>query len=255
MGRTLIEAVGATSGVAVAGGSVRPGSDAVGSDVASIAGLEPIGVEATGDPAALFGASDVVIDFTTPALTVSHLDLARSTGTALVIGTTGFDDVGRAAMVAAGDDAAIVFGANMSLGVNLLLGITRQVAAALDEDFDIEVVEMHHRHKKDAPSGTALALAEAAAEGRGVALSDVADRGRDGLTGERQRGAIGLAALRGGDVVGDHTVIFAANGERIEIGHRASSRDIYARGAVKAAAWAVDRKPGFYGMADVLGLT
>ena len=214
-----------------------------------------LGIEATGDPAELFGASDVVIDFTTPSLTLSHLDLARSTGTALVIGTTGLDDVGRAAMVSAGDDAAIVFGANMSLGVNLLLGITRQVAAALDDDFDIEIVEMHHRHKKDAPSGTALALAEAAAEGRGVTLADVADRGRDGQTGERQRGAIGLAALRGGDVVGDHTVIFAADGERIEIGHRASSREIYARGAIKAAAWAANREPGFYGMADVLGLT
>ena len=255
MGRTLIEAVGETSGMTVAGGSERPGSEAVGRDVGTMAGLEPIGIEATGDPALLFGASDVVIDFTTPTLTLSHLDLARSTGTALVIGTTGLDDVGRAAMVAAGDDAAIVFGANMSLGVNLLLGLTRQVAAALDDDFDIEVVEMHHRHKKDAPSGTALALAEAAAEGRGVTLGDVADRGRDGLTGARQRGAIGLAALRGGDVVGDHTVIFAADGERIEIGHRASSREIYARGALKAAAWAADREPGFYGMADVLGLT
>jgi 4-hydroxy-tetrahydrodipicolinate reductase len=142
----------------------------------------------------------------------------------------------------------------MSLGVNLLLGVTRKVAAALDEDFDIEIVEMHHRHKVDAPSGTALALAEAAAAGRGVDLDAVADRGRDGMTGARVRGAIGMAALRGGDVVGEHQVVFAADGERIEIGHRATDRGIFARGAIAAAIWLHGREPGFYGMDDVLGL-
>jgi 4-hydroxy-tetrahydrodipicolinate reductase len=255
MGRILVQAVAGSPDAALAGALVRPGSAHEGHDIGEIAGLGALGIAATSDGDAMFAASDVVIDFTAPDLTMANLKLAEASATPLVIGTTGMDTRQHAAMAAAAERVAIVYGANMSLGVNLLLGLTRQVAAALDEDFDIEILEIHHRHKKDAPSGTALALGEAAAAGRAVDLDDVADRGRDGLTGERRRGAIGLAALRGGEVVGEHTVIFAGDGERLEIGHRATSRAIYGTGAVKAALWLQDRPPGLYGMADVLGLT
>ena len=254
VGRLLIRTIHETPGASVAAGSVRPEDDAVGRDLGELAGIAAIGVVATGSAQALFEASDVVIDFTTPQATLDHAAIARATGTAMVIGTTGIEAAGRAELEEAAGSTAIVLAANMSLGINLLLGITRRIAAALDEDFDIEIVEMHHRHKVDAPSGTAFALARAAADGRGVALEEAADRGRYGVTGPRRRGAIGLAALRGGDVIGDHQVIFAAPGERIEIGHRASDRGIYARGAVTAALWLKDRKPGLYGMDDVLGL-
>jgi len=254
MGRTLVEMVAASPKTSLAAGTERPGSAEIGRDLGDLAGIDAVGVKVGADPAEMFAVSDVVIDFTTPELTMTHVELAAQTGTRLVIGTTGLSADQRQAVAAAGKKTAIVFAANMSLGVNLLLGITRQVAKALDEDFDIEITEIHHRHKKDAPSGTALALGEAAAAGRGVALADVADRGRDGMTGERQRGAIGFTALRGGDVVGEHTVIFAGDGERIEIAHRATSRLIYGRGALTAALWLNDRKPGLYGMADVLGL-
>ena len=255
VGRLLIRTVHETEGATLAAGSERPGGDAIGQDLGLLAGLGALGVVADESIEALFAASDVVIDFTSPQATLAHAAEAARTGKALVIGTTGIDAEDRARLAEATSSAPILFSANMSLGINLLLGITRQVAAALGEDFDIEIVEMHHRHKVDAPSGTALALAEAAAAGRGVRLEDVADRGRDGATGARRRGAIGLAALRGGDVVGDHQVIFAAPGERIEIGHRASDRGIYARGAVTGALWLAGRKPGLYGMADVLGLS
>ena len=171
-----------------------------------------------------------------------------------MIGTTGMTDTDLAVVQGAACQAPIVFARNMSLGVNLLLSLVQQVSAALDEDYDIEVLEMHHRYKVDAPSGTALALGEAAAKGRGVTLNAVVDKVRDGIIGERKRGDIGFATLRGGDVVGDHSVIFAAEGERIEISHRASNREIFSRGAVKAAGWLQGRAPGFYDMQDVLGL-
>jgi len=254
VGRLLIRTIHETPGAQVAAGSERADGALVGRDLGELAGIDALGVFAVPSSQALFDASDVVIDFTAPEATLAHAAIARETGKAMVIGTTGIDAVGRARLEEAAQGAPIVFAANMSLGINLLLGITRKVAAALGEDFDIEIVEMHHRHKVDAPSGTALALAHAAAAGRGVALEDVADRGRDGHTGARRPGAIGMAALRGGDVVGDHQVIFAAPGERIEIGHRASDRGIYARGAVMAALWLKGRAPGLYGMDDVLGL-
>jgi 4-hydroxy-tetrahydrodipicolinate reductase len=254
VGRLLIRTIHETPGATVAAGSERGDGGLVGRDLGELAGIEALGVAATESARAMFAASDVVIDFTAPAATLEHATMAAETGKAMVIGTTGIEAEGRARIAQAAKGAPIVFAANMSLGVNLLIGITRKVAAALGEDFDIEIVEMHHRHKVDAPSGTALALAEAAAAGRGVALEEVADRGRDGVTGARRRGAIGLAALRGGDVVGDHQVIFAAPGERIELGHRASDRGIYARGAVTAALWLKGRAPGLYGMDDVLGL-
>ena len=254
MGRMLTRTAHARAGARVAAASERPGDPAVGRDAGELAGLEPLGVAVGDDREALFASSDVAVDFTAPDSTVANARRAAATGTGLVVGTTGLSAGDRAALAECAASAPIVFAANMSLGVNLLLGVTRRVAAALDEDFDIEIVEMHHRHKVDAPSGTALALAEAAAAGRGVDLAAVADRGRDGATGPRRRGAIGMAALRGGDVVGEHAAIFAADGERVEIGHRVTDRGVFARGAITAALWAHGRAPGLYGMEDVLGL-
>ncbi len=254
MGRMLVQAIDGRDDIVVAAGSEAASSGAVGRDVGEVAGTRPLGIPVVDDVVALFAASDVVIDFTAPAATVASARAAAAAGKGLVAGTTGLSADERAAVAEASRGAPIVSAGNMSLGVNLLLGITRKIAAALDEEFDIEVVEMHHRHKVDAPSGTALMLAAAAAAGRGVTLDEVADRGRDGITGARRRGAVGMAALRGGDVVGEHQVIFAAPGERIEIGHRASDRTIFARGAVTAALWLKGRPPGLYGMEDVLGL-
>jgi 4-hydroxy-tetrahydrodipicolinate reductase len=197
-----------------------------------------------------------VIEFSAPEATTAHVALAAAHGTGHVIGTTGLSEAQERAIRDAAQHTAIMRAANMSLGINLLLGLTEQVARALGPAaFDIEILEMHHKHKVDAPSGTALALGEVAARGRGVKLADAAARGRDGLTGARKAGAIGFAALRGGDVVGDHLVIFAGAGERLELVHRATDRRIYARGAVVAARWLQGRPPGLYGMADVLGLT
>jgi 4-hydroxy-tetrahydrodipicolinate reductase len=210
---------------------------------------------AVGDDAgALFAAADAVLEFTSAKASLDHAALAAGTRTIHVIGTTGLDPAQEAALAAAAQSTAIVWAPNMSLGVNLLMGLVERVAAALDDDFDIEIFEIHHRHKVDAPSGTALGLGAAAARGRGVDLDDVAIRGRDGMTGARRRGAIGFASLRAGDVVGDHSVIFAADGERIELAHRATDRRIYARGALRAALWARGKAPGLYSMADVLGL-
>jgi len=202
----------------------------------------------------VFAGVRAVLDFTTPEATLAHADIAAQARLVHVIGTTGFGDEDLVRLAAAARHATVIRAGNMSMGVNLLSVLTRKVAAALDADFDIEIVEMHHRHKVDVPSGTALMLGEAAAEGRGVALGDVADRGRDGQTGARKRGDIGFAALRGGDVVGEHDVIFAADGERVVLRHIATDRMIFARGAVKAALWGMSRKPGEYSMLDVLGL-
>jgi 4-hydroxy-tetrahydrodipicolinate reductase len=202
----------------------------------------------------VFEVADVVLDFTSPAATAHHAELAAETGTALVAGTTGLEPDHEATIVEAASKAAIVRAANMSVGINLLLALTRRVAATLSSDFDIEVLEIHHRHKVDAPSGTALALGRAAAAGRGVNHDDVADRGRDGITGERRRGDIGYAVLRGGNVAGEHSVIFAADNERIELAHKATDRAIFARGALTAAIWLEGKPPGLYSMADVLGL-
>lgn len=254
MGQTLAKSVAAAEGCALAGGTERPGSPAIGRDVGAVAGLEPVGAVITDDPSAMFASVDAVIDFTAPAATVEHARLAAEHGTILVVGTTGLDGDQEAVLAEAGERTRVVYAPNMSVGVTLLLHLVEQVAATLGDDYDIEIVEMHHRHKVDAPSGTALGLAKAAAKGRGVDLDAVADRGRDGLTGPRERGAIGMAALRGGDVVGDHTVMFATDGERIELGHKASSRETFSRGAVRAALWAKDRAPGLYAMRDVLGI-
>ncbi|HEX2479080.1 MAG TPA: 4-hydroxy-tetrahydrodipicolinate reductase [Geminicoccaceae bacterium] len=255
MGRAVVGEVLGAEGCTLAGGVEQGNHPALGQDLGTLAGQEPVGVIVSDDTAALIGASDAVIEFSAPDATAAHVALAAAHGTAHVIGTTGLSEAQEQAIRDAARRTAIMRAANMSLGVNLLLGLTEQVARALGpETFDIEILEMHHRHKVDAPSGTALALGRAAARGRAVDLAAVADRGRDGLTGARRPGAIGFAALRGGDVVGDHVVIFAGAGERIELAHRAADRRIYARGAVIAARWLRGRPPGLYGMADVLGL-
>ncbi|MFQ5785432.1 MAG: 4-hydroxy-tetrahydrodipicolinate reductase [Alphaproteobacteria bacterium] len=253
MGRMLVRQVHETLGCVVAGGCEAPGAPTLGADVGALAGVDPLGLAVTDDDRALFDAADAVLEFTSPAASAAHAALAAEAGAVHVVGTTGLDAGHEAALREAGRRVPVVWAPNMSIGVTLLMRLAERVAATLDADYDVEIVEMHHRHKVDAPSGTALGLGRAVAAGRGVALDAVAVRGRDGLTGARQRGAIGFASLRGGDVVGDHTVIFAADGERIELGHRASSRQIYARGAVRAALWAHGKPPGLYGMADVLG--
>jgi 4-hydroxy-tetrahydrodipicolinate reductase len=204
--------------------------------------------------AELAAASDVLVDFTRPDALPGHLQAAVTGNCPIVIGTTGLTPDDHAAIAAAAQKVAVLQAANTSLGVNLLAHLVQEAAARLGPEWDIEIVEMHHRHKVDAPSGTALLLGEAAARGRGVDLAGMADRGRDGITGERREGAIGFAALRGGSVAGDHQVILAAEGERIELGHRAESRTIFARGAVKAALWLAGKPIGRYGMTDVLGL-
>lgn len=254
MGRTLIATVAQTPGAVVAGAIDRPGSPAIGRDAGELAGIGPIGVSVTADPLVALVQADGVIDFTAPAATVEIAGLAAQARVVHIIGTTGLSDEDEAAIDAAARHATIVKSGNMSLGVNLLAALVRKAAVALDESFDIEILEMHHRHKVDAPSGTALLLGQAAAEGRGIPLSEHSVRVRDGHTGPRPAGAIGFATLRGGSVVGEHSVILAGEGERIELVHKAESRAIFARGAIKAALWGWGRKPGRYSMVDVLGL-
>jgi 4-hydroxy-tetrahydrodipicolinate reductase len=254
MGRMLIEEITGTTGTRLVAASERPGHEAIGKDAGALAGLAALGVAIADKPEAVFKASDVVLDFTTPAATVAHVALAAEHECAMVIGTTGLEPPDVAKLQLAARAVPIVWAPNMSLGVNLLLALTERVAKALGPNYDIEILEMHHRHKVDAPSGTALGLGKAAAAGRGVVLDQVSQRGRDGITGARKQGAIGFAALRGGDVVGDHYVIFAGEGERLELVHKAASRKIYSRGALRAALWLRGRKPGLYDMADVLGL-
>jgi 4-hydroxy-tetrahydrodipicolinate reductase len=251
MGQAVLRAVAERADAVVSGAVAR---SHIGEDVGEVAGMARLGIVVTNDAEALFKASDAVVDFTLPQATAGHANLAASTGTAYIVGTTGLGRIEQEAVDMAARSVPVVQAANFSLGVNLLAALVRQAARVLDGDFDIEIVEMHHRHKVDAPSGTALLLGRAAAEGRDVRLDDVADRGRDGHTGERERGHIGFAALRGGDVAGDHTVLFAGRQERIELTHKAGDRMIFARGAVKAALWAAGRPAGKYGMAEVLGL-
>ncbi|HYM29976.1 MAG TPA: 4-hydroxy-tetrahydrodipicolinate reductase [Candidatus Cybelea sp.] len=254
MGIALARQIAATSGCVLVGGTERDGAASLGRDLGEVAGIGPVGRKITNDPLALFADADVVLDFTAPAASVRHAEIAAQAKCALVVGTTGLEEAHLAAIGRAARHTAIVQSYNMCLGVNLLSALTRQLAKTLDPDFDIEIVEMHHRLKVDAPSGTAIMLGEAAAAGRGVKLAEVSDRGRDGITGARKRGHIGFAALRGGNVVGDHSVIFAADNERIELVHKAADRAIFARGAVRAALWTRGKPPGLYHMNDVLGL-
>jgi len=254
MGAILITQVNKTDGFSLAAASEIAGHDAIGRDAGEHAGLSTLGVAISENADALFAASDTVLDFTLPAATQIHAECAARYGTALIIGTTGIEAEAQQALETASEKTVIIQAPNMSLCVNLLMRLAEQTAALLDEEYDIEIVEMHHRHKVDVPSGTALGLGGAVAKGRGVSLDELADRGRDGITGARRRGAIGFAALRGGDVVGDHSVIFAADGERLELTHKSASRQTYARGALKAAQWAYGRAPGLYTMADVMEL-
>lgn len=253
MGQMLIRAVTASDKFRLIGAVERSGHDWVGQDVGSAMGGTAFGVAVTDDPLEVFARAHAVLDFTSPAATVGFAALAAQARLVHVIGTTGLSDQDCAKLTAAGRHATIIRAGNMSLGVNLLARLTRQVAAALDADFDIEIVEAHHARKVDAPSGTALMLGEAAAEGRGVSLDEVADRGRDGQTGARKRGDIGFASIRGGDIVGEHDVIFAGQGERIVLRHIATDRSLFANGALKAAQWGLDKKPGEYSMYEVLG--
>lgn len=255
MGQELIRTVQATNGAAVIAGAIeRAGSNVLGQDAGQLAGLGPLGVKVTDDPLDIIAKVDGVLDFTVPSVSAEVAGLAANARIVHVIGTTGFAAEHEAAIKAAARHATIVKAGNMSLGVNLLVAVTRKVAQALDADFDIEVLEMHHKHKVDAPSGTALMLGQAAADGRGIDLAATSVRSRDGHTGARKRGDIGFATLRGGNVVGEHSVIFAAEGERIVLSHIATDRGIFARGAVKAALWGRGKGPGLFTMADVLGI-
>lgn len=255
MGQMLIAEIDGTEGARVSGATEAPNSPHLGEDALGLAGVKaakPLAIE--GDPAPPFAVADAIIDFTAPAATVTHAKLAAQAGAGIVIGTTGMTAEDEAALSLAARHIPVVYAANYSPGVTLLLDLVRRAAAALGDDYDIDILEMHHRHKVDAPSGTAYALGKAAAAGRGVAHDDVAQTIRSGQTGARPKGEIGYATLRGGDVVGEHDAIFAAEGERLILGHRASSRQVFAAGAVRAALWTKTAKPGLYDMHDVLGL-
>lgn len=255
MGRTLMRVIAETQGARLAAAIERPGSPDLGKDAGELAGTGANGVRVGDDPLTAFARADGVLDFTTPASSVEFSGYAAQARIVHVIGTTGCSAGDDARIAAAARHAAIVKSGNMSLGVNLLSALVEQAARALPpEDFDIEILEMHHRHKVDAPSGTALLLGQAAAAGRGIDLSGNSVRVRDGHTGQRDTGAIGFATLRGGSVVGEHSVILAGSGERITLAHQAEDRAIFARGALRAALWAHGRKPGLYSMRDVLGL-
>lgn len=254
MGRALVRAAHEDPHCTLVGGTEAPDAAAIGVDLGELIGEPPLEVFVTHDPLELFTRCEAILDFTSPRVSVEYAGLAAQARIVHVIGTTGFAAEDEEAIAIAGRHATIVKAGNMSLGVNLLTALGEKVAAALDPDYDIEIVEMHHRHKVDAPSGTALMLGEAAAAGRRVSLEAHCVKSREGHTGARQRGDIGFASLRGGDVVGEHTMIFAGQGERVELTHRATDRQIFARGAVKAALWARGKPPGVYSMRDVLGL-
>ena len=254
MGRTLVKAIAETKGLALAGAIEGPGSPLLGKDAGELAGTGANGVKITSDTASLIDKADGIVDFTIPAATVALAALAAKSGKVHVIGTTGCSAADDTRIADAAKTATIVKSGNMSLGVNLLAALTKRVAKTLDAAFDIEVLEMHHNQKIDAPSGTALLLGQAAADGRGVDLKTHEIMSRVGHTGARKTGDIGFATLRGGSVVGEHTVMFAGPAERIELTHRAADRMIFARGALHAALWAAKQKPGLYSMLDVLGL-
>ena len=254
MGQTLIRLAGASDKLRLVGCVERAGHAWIGRDVGEAMGGSPLGVKVTDDPLEAFAKAQAVVDFTAPAATVEFAALAAQARAVHVIGTTGLEAHHLAKIEAASRHAVIVRAGNMSLGVNLLVRLTQKVAAALDADWDVEVVEAHHRMKVDAPSGTALMLGQAAAEGRGISLEKARVSGRDGIIGARERGTIGFSAIRGGDIVGEHDVIFAGEGERVILRHMATDRAIFARGALRAAVWGQGQKPGQYDMMDVLGI-
>lgn len=254
MGRMLIRLLLENDQARLAGALVRTGHDWIGRDIGEAMGGSAVGVTVSDDAVTAIAGAQAVIDFTTPAATVGFAELTAQARAVHVIGTTGLGDDDLAQLKAAARHAPIIRAGNMSLGLNLLVGLTRKVAAALGEDWDIEVVDTHHRHKVDAPSGAALMLGEAAAEGRGAPLADLRVAVREGITGARETGSIGFSAIRGGDIVGEHDVIFAGAGERLIMRHLATDRTIFAQGAIRAALWGQDKGPGEYDMADVLGL-
>ncbi len=253
MGRTLIEAVLADAELRLTAATVLADDPALGVDVATLIGLAPVGVKTVAELDPVLAQFDVLIDFTAPPATLENLARCRAAGRAMVIGTTGFDAAQKQQVHDAAAQIPIVFAPNMSVGVNVCLRLLDLAARAFGDDVDVEIVEAHHRFKKDAPSGTALRMGEVVADALGRDLASVAVYGREGITGERDRRTIGFATIRAGDVVGEHTVIFAGPGERVEITHRASSRMTFAAGAVRAAAWLGNKGPGLYDMDDVLG--
>ena len=254
VGRALIAAVLSEPGLALAGAVEAPGHPALGQDAGGLAGIAGLGLTVTSDLPALLAPGRVLIDFTSPAATMQNLKACAAASVAVVAGTTGLSSEQREEAKALARKIPIVLAPNMSVGVNLLFHLVKEAARILGPGFDIEIVEVHHRLKKDAPSGTAIRLAEVAAEGRGWSLKESARYCREGLVGERPDKEIGIQTIRGGDIVGDHTVLFAGAGERIEIIHRAQSRDPLARGAARAGKWVAKMPPGMYDMQDVLGL-
>lgn len=254
MGRTLVQAVGEAPGLVLGAASERADSSLIGADAGELAGAGRLGVHLVGDLAEALEAFDLLIDFTAPVATLAHLALCRARGKAMVIGTTGMDGAGRAAIQAAGAEIPIVFAPNMSVGVNLCFKLLDIAARVLGDEVDVEIIEAHHRHKVDAPSGTALRMGEVVAAALGRDLAEVAVYGREGHTGARERRTIGFETIRAGDVVGEHWVWFAGDGERVEIAHKATSRMTFAKGAARAARWLAGRAPGVYDMQDVLGL-
>ncbi len=254
MGRNLIDACQRAEGLSLGAATERPGHELVGSDAGVVAGVGELGVAIGDDMAARVDDFDVLIDFTVPEVTLAHLDVCRRHGKSMVIGTTGFSDAQKQQISDAAADIGIVFAPNMSVGVNLCLKLLDIAARVLGDEVDIEIIEAHHRHKVDAPSGTALRMGEVVADALGRDLKTCAVYGREGITGPRERQTIGFETIRAGDIVGEHTVMFAAEGERVEITHKASSRMTFASGAVRAAGWVVAQPHGLYDMADVLGL-
>ncbi len=254
MGQALVKAVAASDKMRLVGCVERAGHVWLGRDIGACMGGADLGVAITDDPLEAFARAQAVIDFTAPAATVGFAALAAQARAVHVIGTTGLEPDHHAKIDAAARHAVVVQAGNMSLGVNLLARLTQKIAAALDEDWDVEVIEAHHRMKVDAPSGTALMFGRAAAEGRGVTLEEAMVSGRDGITGARTRGSIGFSAIRGGDIVGEHDVMFAADGERVVLRHIATDRNVFVRGALRAALWGQGQKPGRYDMMDVLGI-
>ena len=254
MGKNLIEAVGMTKGLELTAATEHPDSSLIGADAGEVAGVGKLGVTIAADLAAVVNDFDVVIDFTGLAPTLNHLSICREHSKKIVIGTTGFDDDQKAQITAASQEIGVVFAPNMSVGVNLCFKLLDMAARVMGDDCDIEIIEAHHRHKLDAPSGTAVRMGEVVADALGRDLSKVAVYGREGQTGQRDRETIGFETIRAGDVVGEHTVWFATEGERVEITHKASSRMTFAKGAARAAAWLETKDKGLFDMQDVLGL-
>ncbi|MET0065892.1 MAG: 4-hydroxy-tetrahydrodipicolinate reductase [Candidatus Thiodiazotropha sp.] len=254
MGRTLVQAVHETEGLSLGAATERPESSLIGADAGELAGVGKLGVSLAAELEQVAEDFDVVIDFTSPQATMKHLEVCRAHSKALVIGTTGLDEAQKQRLTEAAGQITIVFAPNMSVGVNLCFKLLQTAARVLGDEADIEIIEAHHRHKVDAPSGTALRMGEVVAETLGRDLKACAVYGREGHTGPRERASIGFETIRAGDVVGEHSVWFAMEGERVEIAHKATSRMNFARGAVRAAAWVVDRDAGLFDMQDVLGL-